>query len=128
MADKLVIDREQVALGTPGYLAFDHGRAKGSSWTAVKIRLDASSYATGGFYLKPEVTRMSRVWDLYQMAYYDVHHRVIQPNGYQAVLNPVSQNSGSDVKLQIFFNGVEMADNTSAPAGKFIWVIFRGQR
>ena len=123
MAANLVADKQQVFQNTPGQ-GFGRGYAVGRKAVHRKIQLDLSTYATGGMPIKTEISKGNRIFDAYQMAGYDPWRNPIQRNGYQGILVRGNAAGGGVPKLMIYFNGAEMADNTSAAAGRYIWMVF----
>lgn len=97
-------------------------RRLGNTTRHRKLDLAATTYVTGGLVLEPKFTGLSKCYDMEVLAGFDPTGNAIQANGYQAVYIPDTKHG----KVQLWYNGAQMANGASAAAGKYLWVRFIG--
>jgi len=115
-----------IAYGQPDTIprtVLDRGKEVGTMHVARKLNLETSTYVTGGWDLTVAHTKMKNVWGMDQLSCKDPLGKVINRNGYQAIL---IVNPGPKCKLMLYYNGVEMTNAASGAAGTYIWVRFYG--
>ena len=98
-------------------------RRNGNTTRHRKLDLAATTYVTGGLVLEPKFTGLSKTYDMETLSGFDPTGNAIQANGYQAVYIA----DDKDGKVQLWFNGAQMSNGTSAAAGKYLWVRFVGR-